>query len=43
MLSSHVVTLRDLGSTNGTFVGEARVRDADLAVGAIVRGDGDGG
>ena len=32
-----VVTLRDLGSTNGTFVGEVRVRDADLRVGAVVR------
>ena len=32
-----VVTLRDLGSTNGTFIGEARVRDVDLRVGAVVR------
>ena len=33
----NVVTLRDLGSTNGTFVGELSVRDADLRVGAAVR------
>jgi len=32
-----VVTLRDPGSTNGTFIGDARVRDADLRVGAAVR------
>jgi transcriptional regulator with PAS, ATPase and Fis domain len=32
-----VVTLRDLGSTNGTFLGEVRVRDVDVRVGASVR------
>ena len=34
---AEVVTLRDLGSTNGTFVGDLRIRDADLRVGAAVR------
>ncbi|MBK8215923.1 MAG: sigma 54-dependent Fis family transcriptional regulator [Myxococcales bacterium] len=33
---SHLV-LRDLGSTNGTYVGELRVRDVDLLPGAVVR------
>jgi transcriptional regulator with PAS, ATPase and Fis domain len=32
-----VVTLRDLGSTNGTFVSDVRIRDADVRVGAAVR------
>jgi len=36
-VQSDVVTLRDLGSTNGTFVGDLRVRDADLRVGAAIR------
>jgi transcriptional regulator with PAS, ATPase and Fis domain len=31
------VALRDLGSTNGTFVDGVRVRDADIPVGAVVR------
>jgi transcriptional regulator with PAS, ATPase and Fis domain len=31
-----VVTVRDLGSTNGTFVGDVRVRDADVRVGAAI-------
>jgi len=31
------ITLRDPGSTNGTFVEGVRVRDADLPAGAIVR------
>jgi transcriptional regulator with PAS, ATPase and Fis domain len=31
------ITLRDTGSTNGTFVEGVRVRDADLPAGAIVR------
>ena len=31
------VTVRDLGSTNGTFIGETRIRDADVAPGAVVR------
>jgi transcriptional regulator with GAF, ATPase, and Fis domain len=31
------VTLKDLGSTNGTFVDDVRVRDADVPPGAIVR------
>jgi DNA-binding NtrC family response regulator len=32
-----VVTLRDLGSTNGTFVGDVRIREADVPVGTVVR------
>jgi transcriptional regulator with GAF, ATPase, and Fis domain len=32
-----VITLRDRGSTNGTFVDGVRVRDVDLPAGAIVR------
>jgi transcriptional regulator with PAS, ATPase and Fis domain len=31
------ITLRDLGSTNGTFVEGVRVRDVDLPAGVIVR------
>ncbi len=31
------VTLRDLGSTNGTFVGDVRVRDADVPPGSLIR------
>jgi transcriptional regulator with PAS, ATPase and Fis domain len=31
------ITLRDVGSTNGTFVDGVRVRDADVPAGAIVR------
>ncbi len=31
------ITVRDLGSTNGTFVGDIRVRDADAGDGAVVR------
>jgi transcriptional regulator with PAS, ATPase and Fis domain len=31
------VTVRDLGSTNGTFVGDVRVREADVVPGAVVR------
>jgi DNA-binding NtrC family response regulator len=31
------VTLRDLGSRNGTFVADVRVRDVDLQPGAVVR------
>jgi transcriptional regulator with PAS, ATPase and Fis domain len=31
------VTVRDLGSTNGTFVGDVRVRDADVGPGTVVR------
>ncbi|HEY8080008.1 MAG TPA: sigma 54-interacting transcriptional regulator [Labilithrix sp.] len=31
------ITVRDLGSTNGTFLGDVRVRDADVQVGAVVR------
>jgi len=31
------ITLRDRGSTNGTFVDGVRVRDADLSAGAMVR------
>ncbi len=36
-VNADVVTLRDLESTNGTFVADVRVRDADVRVGAIVR------
>jgi transcriptional regulator with PAS, ATPase and Fis domain len=31
------IALRDLESTNGTYVGEARIRDADVAPGTVVR------
>jgi transcriptional regulator with PAS, ATPase and Fis domain len=31
------VTVRDLGSTNGTFIGDVRIRDADVQIGAVVR------
>ncbi len=31
------IALRDLGSTNGTYVGELAVRDVDLLPGAVVR------
>jgi transcriptional regulator with PAS, ATPase and Fis domain len=31
------VTVHDLGSTNGTFVGEVRIRDVDVAVGTVIR------
>ena len=31
------IALRDRGSTNGTFVGGVRVRDADVPAGALVR------
>ena len=36
-VSGDTIALRDLGSRNGTFVGEARVRDADVSPGAVVR------
>ena len=36
-ISGDTVTLRDLGSRNGTFVGDARIRDADVQIGAVVR------
>src|SRR5262249_50840693 len=31
------VTLRDLGSTNGTFVGDVRIKEAELVAGIVVR------
>jgi hypothetical protein len=31
------IVLRDLGSTNGTFVDAVRVRDADIPAGTVVR------
>jgi transcriptional regulator with PAS, ATPase and Fis domain len=31
------VTVRDLGSTNGTFIGDVSIRDADVQIGAVVR------
>ncbi len=35
-VKADTIALRDLGSTNGTFVGEVRVRDADVGIGAVV-------
>src|SRR5262249_50730768 len=37
VVAADAVTVRDLGSTNGTFVGEARVREADVRPGAVVK------
>ena len=34
---SKAIALRDLGSTNGTFASDVRVRDGDVAVGTILR------
>jgi transcriptional regulator with GAF, ATPase, and Fis domain len=34
---AETVTVRDLGSTNGTFVDDVRVRDADVPPGALIR------
>ncbi len=36
-VSADAVGVRDLGSTNGTFVNGVRVRDADLAAGSVLR------
>lgn len=36
-LRTDTMTLRDHGSTNGTFVGGARIRDADIPMGTLVR------
>lgn len=36
-VSESRIVIRDLGSTNGTFVGELSVRDADLLPGSLVR------
>ncbi len=36
-LRTDTITLRDHGSTNGTFVGGARIRDADVPIGTLVR------
>jgi transcriptional regulator with GAF, ATPase, and Fis domain len=36
-LRTDTITLRDHGSTNGTFVGGARIRDADVPMGTLVR------
>lgn len=36
-LRTETMTLRDHGSTNGTFVGGARIRDADIPMGTLVR------
>jgi transcriptional regulator with PAS, ATPase and Fis domain len=36
-LREGAITLRDLESTNGTYIGEARVRDVDVAPGTVVR------
>jgi transcriptional regulator with GAF, ATPase, and Fis domain len=37
VVRAHAVTLRDPGSTNGTFVDGRRVRDVDLTHGTLVR------
>ncbi|MBX3191276.1 MAG: sigma 54-dependent Fis family transcriptional regulator [Labilithrix sp.] len=37
VVKADAVTLRDLESTNGTFVGDVRVREADVPVGTVVR------
>jgi transcriptional regulator with PAS, ATPase and Fis domain len=37
VVQADTVTLRDLGSTNGTFVGDVRVREADVPPGTVVR------
>ena len=37
VLAAATISLRDLGSTNGTFVGDARVRDADVTIGTVIR------
>ena len=34
---AETVTVRDLGSTNGTFVDDVRIRDADVPPGALIR------
>jgi len=31
------LTIRDLGSTNGTFIGDVRIRDADVLPGVVIR------
>src|SRR5579884_3396430 len=36
-VSADGVAVRDLGSTNGTFVDGVRVRDADVASGSVIR------
>ena len=36
-VTSHFITLRDLGSTNGTMVGDVRIREADVPPGTVVR------
>lgn len=36
-LRTDTITLRDHGSTNGTFVGGARIRDADIPMGTLLR------
>ncbi len=36
-VTGDAITLRDLGSRNGTVVGDARVRDVDVQAGAVVR------
>ena len=37
VVKSDVVTVRDLGSTNGTVIADLRVRDADVQPGTVVR------
>jgi transcriptional regulator with GAF, ATPase, and Fis domain len=36
-VNASTIALRDLGSTNGTFIGDVRVRDVDVTPGTIVR------
>jgi transcriptional regulator with PAS, ATPase and Fis domain len=36
-MGESTIVLRDLGSTNGTFVGELSIRDVDVLPGAVVR------
>ena len=39
-MGASTIALRDLGSTNGTFIGDVRVRDADVTPGTVVRAGG---
>ena len=36
-VKADAVVLRDLGSTNGTYLGQARVREAEIPAGTVVR------
>ncbi|MFO0738972.1 MAG: sigma 54-interacting transcriptional regulator [Labilithrix sp.] len=39
-VGASTIALRDLGSTNGTFIGDVRVRDVDVTPGTVVRAGG---